>query len=129
MLLLIAVGNYLVMLGGWFECLLMYNGSSLGFLYGLCFALIMSKVTSKIFTTFNFTSAVIFRSNCSKILCRSFLHSKKSFSYFKKKTTCFKNYFLENKNFFTSENSEKYFLTEKIFLKIFLKIRKNIFLF
>ena len=31
MLLLIAVGNCLVMLGGWFECLLMYNGSSSGF--------------------------------------------------------------------------------------------------
>jgi hypothetical protein len=39
MRLLIAVGNCLVMLGGWFECLLMYNGSSLGYLYGLCFAL------------------------------------------------------------------------------------------
>ena len=73
MRLLIAVGNCLVMLGGWFECLLMYNGSSLGFLYGLCFALIRSKVTSKKFATFNFTSAVIFRSNCSKILCSSFL--------------------------------------------------------
>ena len=73
MRLLIAVGNCLVMLGGWFECLLMYNGSSLGFLYGLCFALIRSKVTSKKFTTFIFTSAVIFRSNCSKILCSSFL--------------------------------------------------------
>jgi hypothetical protein len=44
MRLLIAVGNCLVMLGGWFECLLMYNGSSLGFLYGLCFALIRSIV-------------------------------------------------------------------------------------
>ena len=31
MRLLIAVCNCLVMLGGWFECLLMYNGSSLGF--------------------------------------------------------------------------------------------------
>ena len=73
MRLLIAVGNCLVMLGGWFECLLMYNGSSLGFLYCLCFALIRSKVTSKKFTTFVFTWAVIFRSNCSKILCSSFL--------------------------------------------------------
>jgi multisubunit Na+/H+ antiporter MnhE subunit len=69
MRLLIAVGNCLVMLGGWFECLLIYNGSSLGFLYGLCFALFRSKVTSKKFTTFKYTSAVIFRSNCSKILC------------------------------------------------------------
>ena len=60
MRLLIAVGNCLVMLGGWFECLLMYNGSSLGFLYGLCFALFRSKVKSKKFTTFKFTSAVIF---------------------------------------------------------------------
>jgi hypothetical protein len=67
-----SVGNCLVMLGGWFECLLMYNGSSLGFLYGLCFALFRSKVTSKKFTTFKFTSAVIFRLNCSKILCNSF---------------------------------------------------------
>jgi hypothetical protein len=73
MRLLIAVGNCLVMLGAWFECLLMYNGSSLGFLYGLCFALFRSKVTSKKFTTFKFTSAVIFRSNCSQILCNSFL--------------------------------------------------------
>ena len=64
MRLLMAVGNCLAMLGGWFECLLMYNGSSLGFLYGLCFALISRK--------FKFTS-VIFRSNCSKILCNSFL--------------------------------------------------------
>jgi hypothetical protein len=31
--------------------------------------------------------------------------------------------------FFYYENSEKYFLTEKIFLKIFLKIRKNLFSF
>jgi hypothetical protein len=46
MRLLMAVGNCLVMLGGWFECLLMCNGSSLGFLYGLCFALFRSKVTS-----------------------------------------------------------------------------------
>ena len=67
------IGYCLVMLGGWFECLLMYNGSSLGFLYGLCFALFRSKVTSKKFTTFKFTSAVIFRSNCSNILCNSFL--------------------------------------------------------
>jgi hypothetical protein len=65
MRLLIAVCNCLVMLGGWFECLLMYNGSSLGFPYGLRSALFRSKVTSKKFTTFKFTPAVIFRSNCS----------------------------------------------------------------
>jgi hypothetical protein len=73
MRLLLAVGNCLVMLGGWLGGVLMYNGSSLGFLYGLCFALFRSKVTSKKFTTSKFTSAVIFRSNCSKILCNSFL--------------------------------------------------------
>ena len=56
------------------------------------------------------------------------LHSKKSFSYFKKKILVSRIIFLKQE-FFTRENSEKYFLTEKIFLKIFLKIRKNIFLF
>ena len=30
--MLMAVGSCLRMLGGWFECLFMYNGSSLGFL-------------------------------------------------------------------------------------------------
>jgi hypothetical protein len=72
--------NCLVMLSGWFECLLMYNGSSLGFLYGLRFALFRSKLTSKKFTTFKFTSAVIFGSNCSKILCNSFLVLSKAVS-------------------------------------------------
>ena len=43
------------------------HGSLLGFLYGLCFALFRSNVTSKKFTMFTFTLAVIFRSNCSKI--------------------------------------------------------------
>ena len=32
MRLLMDVGSCLRMLGGWFECLFMYNGSSLGFL-------------------------------------------------------------------------------------------------
>ena len=48
---------------------------------------------------------------------------------FQEKNNLFQELFSCNKNFFTRENSEKYFLTEKIFLKIFLKIRKNIFLF
>jgi hypothetical protein len=33
----------------------------------------VESITSKKFTTFKFTSAVIFRSTCSKILCNSFL--------------------------------------------------------
>ena len=51
----IDAGSYLKMLGGWFECLCMYNGPSLGFV-------------SRKFTTCKFASAVIFRPNCSKTL-------------------------------------------------------------
>ncbi len=50
MRLLIDVGSGFMMISGWFECLFMHSGSSLGFLYGLNFPL-RSKVTSKKFTT------------------------------------------------------------------------------
>ena len=59
---------------------------------------------------------------------KNVLHRKKSFSYFKKKKLVSRIIFLKQ-DFFTRENSEKYFLTEKTFLKIFLKIRKIISLF
>jgi hypothetical protein len=66
-------------LEGWFGCLSMYNGSSLGFLYGLYFPLLRSKVTSKKFTTRKFASAVIFELNLlecfgelfSRFICRT----------------------------------------------------------
>jgi hypothetical protein len=65
MRLLIAVGNCLVMLGGWFECLSMYRMDRH---WVSCMVCVLrcsdqSKVTSKKFATFKFTSAVIFRSN------------------------------------------------------------------
>ena len=71
--LLIEVGNCFVMFGGWLESLFMYNGSSLGFLKGLYFPLLRSKVTSKKFTVRKFPSAVIFNPNSSKIWWSSFL--------------------------------------------------------
>jgi hypothetical protein len=62
-----------MMLGRWFECLFVYNGSSLGFLSGLYFPLLRSEVTSKKFSTRKFSSAVIFKLNCSKVLWNFFL--------------------------------------------------------
>ena len=62
-----------MMLGGWLEYLFMYSGLSLGFLYGLYFPLLKSKVRSKKFTMREFHSAAIFRSNSSKILWSSIL--------------------------------------------------------
>ena len=58
---------------------------------------------------------------------RSCIHSKKSFSYFKKKILILRKFFLKQENF-SWENSKKIFLDKKIYKKIFLKTR-NIFLF
>ena len=73
MRLLIDVGGCIRILGGWLECFCSsYNGSSLGFLYGLCFSVVRSKVTSRKFTTCKFASAAVVRPNCSKIMWNSF---------------------------------------------------------
>ena len=84
MRLLIDVGSCFMMPSGWFECLFMYSGSSFGFLYGLNFPLLRSKVTSKKFSTCKFASAVIFKPNCSKHLWSSFLvlSAKRAYLFF-----------------------------------------------
>ena len=44
---LIIFGNWLIICGGWFEDLLIYNNKSFGFLYGLYVPLFKLKVLSK----------------------------------------------------------------------------------
>ena len=44
---LIIFGNWLIICGGWFEDLLVYNNKSLGFLYGLYVLLFKLNVMSK----------------------------------------------------------------------------------
>ena len=59
---------------GWLDWwLLMYCGSSFGFLYGWYIPSLRSNVTSRKLTGFLWACTVIFNPNCSKILFNSFL--------------------------------------------------------
>ena len=52
----IAAGNCFNMEGGWFDCLWMYNGESLGFQEGAYLPIVKVRVISRKFTIFRFTS-------------------------------------------------------------------------
>ena len=53
-----AEGNCFRIVGGWFDNRLIYNGSSLGFLYGEYFPVRKSSVRSRKFVVFRFVSIV-----------------------------------------------------------------------
>ena len=71
--LLIDSGMFLRIEGGWLDCLCTYNGTFPSFVYGRCFPVFRSRVTSKKFTLVTLASTVIFRSLSRKILHKSFL--------------------------------------------------------
>ena len=65
--LLIDSGMFLRIEGGWLDCLCTYNGTFPSFVYGRCFPVFRSRVTSKKFTLVTLASTVIFRSLSRKI--------------------------------------------------------------
>ena len=71
--LLIDSGMFLRIEGGWLDCLCTYNGTFPSFVYGRCFPVFRSRLTSKKFTLVTLASTVIFRSLSRKILHKSFL--------------------------------------------------------
>ena len=71
--LLIDSGMFLRMEGGWLDCLCTYNGTFPSFVYGRCFPVFRSRVTSKKLTLVKLASTVIFSSLSRKILHKSFL--------------------------------------------------------
>ena len=80
MRLLTECGSCRVMEGGWFDNLLMYSGSSLGFRYGLYLPFDRSSVRSRKFTHLMFVWAVILRPKLSKMVVNSFLALSASLS-------------------------------------------------
>ena len=66
-------GIFLRTEGGWLDCLCTYNGMFPSLVYGRCFPLFRSRVTSKKLTLVRLASTVIFRSLSRKVLHKSFL--------------------------------------------------------
>ena len=65
--------SWLTTASGWLDRRLMYDGSSLGCLYGLYVRSVKSSVTSKTFTRLRFAVAVTFSPNLLKVSIRYYL--------------------------------------------------------
>ena len=70
--LLIPSGMFFKMIGGWLDLMLTYCNTLFGFMYGMCFPVFRSRVTSRKLTTFWLASIVIRRSFSWNVLQMSF---------------------------------------------------------